>query len=143
MTALRHDLVALDSPFLIQTSVSEVPQEEPCYEPDLEKQVSGQYHGLPTVSIPVETDWLWVSVVKDQTASPSILESGLGDRSQCTFELSGSHTLTLPLTSGGHRPSPTALTRLFAIEVWATEMVGKASAVRMARIAARVLVSYQ
>ena len=55
------------------------PRDGPCYEPDLEKQVSGQYHGLPTVSIPVETDWLWVSVVKDQTASPSILESELRD----------------------------------------------------------------
>jgi hypothetical protein len=53
------------------------PRERPCYEPVLEKQVSGQCHGLPTVSTPVETDWLWVSVVKDQTASPSILESEL------------------------------------------------------------------
>jgi len=50
------------------------PREEPCYEPDLEKQVSAQDHGLTTVSIPVETDWLWVSVVKDQTTSLSILE---------------------------------------------------------------------
>src|SRR5690242_10979058 len=81
--------------------------------------------------------------LKDQTAPPSILESVLGDRSQCKFELSGSHALTLPLTSGGRRPSRTTLTRPFAIEVWAIEMVGKASAVRMARTAARVLVSYQ
>ena len=55
------------------------PREEPCYELTLEKQVWGQRHGLPTVSIRVETDWLWVSVVKDQTASLSILESELGD----------------------------------------------------------------
>src|ERR1041384_2007368 len=57
------------------------PQVGPCYEPVLEKQVSGQHHGLLTVSIPVETDYLWVSVVKDQTVSPSILKSELGDRS--------------------------------------------------------------
>ena len=30
------------------------PQEEPCYGPDLEKQVSGQYHGLPTVSVSIK-----------------------------------------------------------------------------------------
>ena len=42
------------------------PQDEPCYEPVLEKQVLGQDHGLPTVSIPVETDLPWASVVKDQ-----------------------------------------------------------------------------
>lgn len=41
---------------------------------DLEKQVSGEYHGLTTVSIPIETDRLWVSAVKDQPTFLSILE---------------------------------------------------------------------
>lgn len=40
-------------------------REEPCYEAALEKQVLGQRHGLPTISITVGTDWPWVSVIKD------------------------------------------------------------------------------
>jgi hypothetical protein len=50
----------------------------PYYELVLENRVSSQYLGLPTVSFPVETDRLWVSVFKDQTTALRILDRDRG-----------------------------------------------------------------
>lgn len=61
-------------PWSGQDSLFLSPREEPCYVMDLEKQVSRRLWGLPTASTCVETDKLWVSVFKDQTATLSIPE---------------------------------------------------------------------